>query len=247
MSEVAKANSKEFKRLLRKRIWDLMVKKGIATFPLPPHGRIPNFIGAEEAAKRLQGMSIFKQADVIKVNPDSPQKSVRKLALINGKTVVMPTPRLHGGFVVLDPDKIPARRFSFAATLKGGLQLGKECKLKDLPIIDLVVTGCVAVSLNGVRIGKGGGYSELEYAILRELGLVSEKTPVITTVHEVQVIDWAPKEPFDLIVDVIVTPRRILRVKGGGSRPPGVFWDLISEELLEKMPVLRDLKSYRNR
>ena len=53
-----------------------------------------------------------------------------------------------------------------------------------IPKIELAVVGSVAVAKDGGRIGKGEGYSEMEYAILHELGLVSESVPIITTVHE---------------------------------------------------------------
>jgi len=37
---------------IRKQIWYLMEERNIARFPRPLHGRIPNFIGAEQAAYR---------------------------------------------------------------------------------------------------------------------------------------------------------------------------------------------------
>ena len=57
----------------------------------------------EGAAERLAELEIFKQAKRIKVNPDAPQRWVRRLALERGVTVYMPTPRLRGGFWELDP------------------------------------------------------------------------------------------------------------------------------------------------
>ena len=37
----------------RTSIWDKLEEKGVARFPFPPHGRIPNFADASEAADRL--------------------------------------------------------------------------------------------------------------------------------------------------------------------------------------------------
>jgi len=48
--------------------------EGVARFPFPPHGRIPNFAGAEVAAARLLNIEPWKSATAIKVNPDSPQR-----------------------------------------------------------------------------------------------------------------------------------------------------------------------------
>ena len=41
--------------------------------------------------------------------------------------------------------------------------------------MDLVVCGSVAVNRSGVRLGKGGGYADLELALLVEPGLVSNQ------------------------------------------------------------------------
>jgi hypothetical protein len=45
----------------------------------------------------------------------------------------------------------------------------------------------------GRRCGKGEGYSDLEFAILRELG--HPPVPVATTVHDLQVVDSCPATP----------------------------------------------------
>jgi hypothetical protein len=49
-------------------------------FPRPVHHRIPNFVDAEAAAQRLAMLPEFKGARVVKVNPDTPQKMVRRAA-----------------------------------------------------------------------------------------------------------------------------------------------------------------------
>jgi len=230
------------KEALRRKIWELMEKSGVARFPRPVFGRIPNFVGAEEAARRLVGLSEFKSAGIVKVNPDAPQRKVRLAVLSMGKVLVMPTPRLRRGFILLDPKMIPKKFYGQASTIRGAFKFGKLCSLEDLPNIDLIVAGSVAVSKDGVRVGKGGGYSELEYGILRELGLVGEKTPVLTTVHDVQVVDEVPREPHDLVVDVIITPTRVIRIKRKVPRPEGIIWSLISSDKLESMPILLELK-----
>lgn len=55
--------------------------------------------------------------------------------------------------------------------------------------VDLVVCGSVAVNRQGARVGKGGGFSDLELGLLIEAGLVDDQTTVATTVHSVQVLD----------------------------------------------------------
>src|SRR4051794_40557026 len=69
------------KSAARQWVWDRLVAEGVARFPFPPHGRIPNFAGAEVAAARLFNIEPWKSATAIKVNPDSPQRPLRAEAL----------------------------------------------------------------------------------------------------------------------------------------------------------------------
>ena len=227
---------------IRRRIWGLLESRGVARFPRPVYGRIPNFIGAEKAAERISEQKEFKSARVIKVNPDSPQMPIRRLILESGKTLIMPTPKLRSGFLLLDPKQIKRRNLAEASSIRGAFKYGRTCPLKDLPRIDLVIVGSVAVSKDGIRIGKGGGYSEIEYGILRELNLIEEGTPVFTSIHDLQLIDEAPIEEHDLTVDLISTPRRIIRIRRVHPQPKGIFWRKLSEKRLHEMPILLELK-----
>jgi len=65
------------KEHVRRKVWDLMEEQAIARPPRPVHGRIPNFEGAERAARRLLELEEFKTAKTVKVDPDSPQRPVR--------------------------------------------------------------------------------------------------------------------------------------------------------------------------
>jgi 5-formyltetrahydrofolate cyclo-ligase len=226
-------------------VWDALTERKVARFPFPIHGRIPNFQGAKEAAERLLAHPIFQGARVIKVNPDSPQRWVRKLALERGMTVITPTPRLKGAFRKLDPKKIPRQHYDEAATLKGAGEWGKDVALDALPKVDLVVMGSVAVTRDGRRLGKGHGYADLEYAILRELG--NPAVPVVTTVHPLQVLDGFPTEDHDLPVSLIATPGEVIEVNDPPAAPERIDWDLLPEEALEEMPVLGELRELKRR
>src|SRR5690606_824033 len=106
------------KQAARQWVWDKLQDDGLARFPFPPHDRIPNFAHAREAARRLFEATPWRGARALKINPDSPQAHVREEALARGVRVYVPTPRLTGGFHLLDPEHIPPGRFREAATLK---------------------------------------------------------------------------------------------------------------------------------
>jgi len=231
---------KEVKKSIREYIWRIMEEKNIARFPRPVYGRIPNFIGAEQAAEKVFKTSVWKKAEVIKANPDSPQQPLRARALIEGKMLVMASPRLKKGFILLDPRKIPTSRLTYASTIRGAFIYGKIVSLKEIPPVDLVVTGCVAVDLAGNRLGKGGGYAELEYAILRELELINENTPVVTTIHDIQIVEKIPREPHDLTVDIIATPTKLIHVNPRPPKPTGIIWELLGDKI--ELDVIKELR-----
>jgi 5-formyltetrahydrofolate cyclo-ligase len=161
--------------------------------------------------------------------------------LRQGKTLLMPTPRLREGFLLLDPRSLAPNRIFAASSIRGALELARPIGLDDLPKIDLLVFGSVAVSPAGDRVGKGEGYAELEFATLRTLGRVPEDVVIATTVHDEQVVEAIPHEPFDVTLDLICTPTRTIRIANRAPRPPGVLWDRLPAERRAEMPVLEEL------
>jgi 5-formyltetrahydrofolate cyclo-ligase len=193
------------KQKLREKIWKILEEKGVARFPLPLKDRIPNFEGSEKAAKLLTTLPEWKKAKVIFSNPDSAQQPVRELVLKEGKILIMATPRLKKGYLKIDPKEVKGKEKE-ASTIKGAFKYGKS--IKDLPKPDLIITGCVAVDKEGWRLGKGGGYGDKEIkTFLEKFG----KIPVVTTVHELQIIEKVPHDDLDTKVDYIVTPNQIIK------------------------------------
>ncbi len=173
----------------------------------------------------------------MKANPDAPQRPARRAALERGAVVYQAVPRLADPepFVELDPGSI--RDLDHATTIAGAEEAGRQVPPSAVPEVDLVVSGSVAVTTDGARVGKGEGYSDLEFAVLQELGLVSEATTVATTVHERQVVDEAPVETHDVPMDIVVTPERVIRTETPHERPDGVDPDLAGDRVAE-IPVL---------
>lgn len=228
----------EAKQVWRERIWDRMVAEKVVGFP-GAHGRIPNFTGAADAARALAELPEWRAATAIKANPDMPQLPVRARALEDDLVVFMAVPRLRDPepFLRLDPATLDVKPRA-AASIKGSSEHGVPVGLPELPHIDLIVCGTVAVNRDGVRIGKGGGYSDLEFAIGLEAGRIDDDTLIVTTVHDVQVVDAdLPETDHDFRVDVIVTPTEVIRCPRV-PRPPGVIWDHLDDEKVDEIPVL---------
>jgi 5-formyltetrahydrofolate cyclo-ligase len=212
------------KDTIRREVWDTMKRQRVALFP-GADGRIPNFKGARQAAERLANTAEFQNAKILKCNPDAPQLPVRALALAAGKTVLMAVPRLREEkcFIkVTDPR---------GASIAGATRYGVPVHPKDMPRVDLIVAGCVAVNELGQRIGKGGGYSDLEFALGVYFGFVTDQTVIATTVHDIQVVDDnLPVLAHDIPVDLVATPTRLLRTPHP-PRPEGIDWTIAPNDI----------------
>jgi 5-formyltetrahydrofolate cyclo-ligase len=235
------------KQELREQVWDALRDAGVARFP-GARGRIPNFTGAEAAAERLRSTPPWRAASTVKSNPDSPQWPVRQRALEDGYTVFMAVPRLRDArpFLRLDPELLDVRPRA-ASSIKGSAEHGIPTAVDELEPVDIVVVGCVAVDPGGARLGKGGGFADLEFALASAAGLIGTDTTVVTTVHPLQVVEGGriPMTDHDVPLDAIVTPDEVILCDGGHRRPTGVLWDHLSDGKIAEIPLLERMARSR--
>jgi len=226
------------KQRVRERVWDVLDESG-AVHDDSVHGRIPHFKGSEEAAERLARLPGWRAAHIVKAVPDKAQLPARARALAEGKTVFMAVPKLADPrpFYLLDPATLtvpPAE----AASSKVAAKIAPKVAVESMPAVDLVVVGSVAVNRAGVRIGKGAGYSDLEFAFLAEAGLISAQTIVVTTIHTLQVLDEElPATRHDFGVDLVVTPDEVITCRRP-HRPEGLMWEDLDAEKIASIPAL---------
>jgi len=227
----------------------------VEDYPRPCHEKIPHFKGCGAAGYKLSRTREFRKASTVKVNPSLAQMPVRRHILSQGKVLLVPSPALGQEFFYLvDPSTWTTKSRSKvyqAASKKGSAKLGVPLNedWSSVNQIDLLVVASVAVCpVTGVRLGKGLGYAELEWGILTELGVVSDSTFVVTTVHDSQLVEMSSKAMMrnhDLPVDMIVTPSTVIRVKERLNKPTcGVLWDEITQEKLSEISVLRKLRTF---
>ncbi|MER7399687.1 5-formyltetrahydrofolate cyclo-ligase [Streptomyces sp. NPDC000151] len=226
------------KQRVRERVWEAL-DAAEAVHDATAHGRIPNFKGSDVAADRLANLPQWAASQVIKAVPDKAQLPVRARALAEGKTVFMAVPKLADPrpFYLLDPAVLtvpPAE----AASSKVAATIAPKIYVEAMKPVDMVVVGSVAVNPAGVRIGKGAGYSDLEFAFLMEAGLIGPGTVVVTTVHARQVLDEKlPATTHDFGVDLIVTPDEIITCRTP-HRPAGLIWEDLAAEKIASIPAL---------
>ncbi|XP_068882847.1 methenyltetrahydrofolate synthase domain-containing protein isoform X3 [Aphelocoma coerulescens] len=229
---------------IREKVWEHLEASGLAEFPRPVHGRIPNFKGSLQACCSLRELDVFSRARELKVDPDKPLEGARLAALQARKTLLVPTPRLRTGLFnrIVPPPGATKEVLRKCATSQGVKEYSVPVGLDGKAQVDLVVVGSVAVSEKGWRIGKGEGYADMEYAMMVSMGAVQEDTPVVTIVHDCQVLDIAEEllDDHDLTVDYILTPTRTIQTNCKRPKPQGIMWhkDIIECNCVEGLPLV---------
>ena len=228
---------------VRGGVWAAMEQAG-AAHTRKLRDRIPHFRGCEAAAARVGELDVWQAARVIKGNPDKAQRPLRQMALEQGKTLYMAVPRLKQEqcFVELDPAVMGASPAE-ASTIAGAFRCGRPVYVAEMRPVDLVISGSVAVNRRGTRVGKGGGFADLEYGLAIAAGIVAPQTPVVSTVHPMQVLDEElPYTRHDVFLDYVVTPDEIIQCDNNMPRPAGIYWDDLTPAKIRQIPLLKQLR-----
>jgi len=187
---------------VRKYIWDLFLEKRIATFPLSPHGRIPNFSQAQKAGSFIRGLPQYRDSKCVFCGPDGVLGPLRDLVLSNGKILAYATPHMR------EMKMIKPTKEKITTGIKNLIQKGEKLKER----VGVAVVGSVAVDRLGNRLGKGSGYGDREIDYLKENDLIEDNFKTGTLVHTVQLFPDLSRlmEPHDIPVDFILTQKGLI-------------------------------------
>lgn len=238
-------------RVVRQRIWEKLaaVARPDTRFHLNFAEVIPDFEGAEAATDRIEALPVYRDSQLAFVTPDNSLVELRRRMIAAGKPFVVSTYNIRRGFRLMAPGSVPKGEERYAAWLDGIEHFGQPVTLEQISRLgrfDFLATGASAVSIDGIRFGKGHGFFDLEWGMFTDIGLASDATPVIAAVHDVQVVeDKLPASETDIVVDLIATPSRMIELPRTARRPRGIKWDLITAELIEATPPLKELARMR--
>ncbi|MGO9644311.1 MAG: 5-formyltetrahydrofolate cyclo-ligase [Candidatus Bathyarchaeia archaeon] len=211
---------------------------------------IADFQGSEKCAETIANLDSWKKSGLVFITPDNSLIKLREKAILTGKRFVMTTYGIKRGFLLIDPNTISMQQAAFASTLYGAELFGKKISLEELRALgrlDLVITGAAAVTMCGVRFGKGHGYFDIEWGIFTSLNLVDMSSKIIVVVHDCQVTDEDFKpSSFDTVTDYIVTPTQIFTLEPKYRKPTGIDSNLLTKELLDTIPPLQELERIQN-
>jgi 5-formyltetrahydrofolate cyclo-ligase len=240
-------------KIIRQRIWSRLqdVAKPDTRFHLNFNEVIPDFQGSDKATDTIVGMQAYRDCKYAFITPDNCLVDLRRRMIEDGIPFVMSTYGIYRGFLYLGPGMVPKGSELYAAWLDGMEHFAKPISLADVAAkgrFDLMVTGASAVSLEGVRFGKGHGFFDLEWGMFTELGIADDVTTVVAIVHDVQVVeDKLHPSSTDILVDIIATPTRNITVERRAKRPHGVKWELLEPEQIAATPPLQELQRMQGR
>jgi 5-formyltetrahydrofolate cyclo-ligase len=238
-------------KIIRQRIWTKLhdVAKPDTRFHMNFGEVIPDFQGSEAATERLIAMPQYKSCKQAFITPDNCLVDLRRRMIAAGIPFVMSTYGIYRGFLYMAPGMVPKGAELYAAWLDGMEHFARPISLAEIAGLgrfDLMVTGASAVSMDGVRFGKGHGFFDLEWGMFTDLGIADEQTPVVAVVHDVQVVeDKLHPSATDILVDYIATPSRLITVERRARRPHGVKWELLEPEQIAATPPLAELRQMR--
>jgi 5-formyltetrahydrofolate cyclo-ligase len=197
----------------------------------------------------LLALEGFARADLVFVTPDNSMIELRRRLIKSGTPFIMPTYGMQRGFLLLQPGSVPPGLEKAAAWLDGMEHFGRPVSLEDLTHIgrfDVVATGASAVSIDGVRFGKGHAFFDLEWGMFTDLGLADEQSLIVAAVHDVQIVEERLNvSESDIALDFIATPSRLIEITRNRRRPRGVRWNEVSAEEIQSIPPLRELARMR--
>ncbi|KAI3389229.1 hypothetical protein SNEBB_007778 [Seison nebaliae] len=236
---------------LRNRMWNFMNNKYMnenykkfhyINTNFTPHNRLDTGM--------FDKLPFFNEATKIKCDPDFAYLPLRLKIVTQNKELFIPNSRNHNSIlysisvpVHFKNDKSYA---SYLVSSKGMREFGKPVHQSELPKLQVLVVAAVGVDLCGNQIGKGGSFSDMEYCVLREYGVITDDTVVVSFVDDNQIykgiIPSTKMNEHDIVIDVIVTPTQIIRTTPNRKKPTGIIWNKISRRQYRRIYLLRKLR-----
>ncbi len=234
---------------IRERVWEQLslVARPDSRYHLNFAEFIPDFEGSDQALTHLLDLDLYRESKRILITPDNCLEGIRSQSIRDSKQAIVPTYGIRRGMILLERGMVPQGQENYASSLDGMERFGERLTLADiqkLGEIDFLITGASVISINGVRYGKGHGFFDIEWAMMREIGMVGEETPVVAFVHDCQVTENELQvEPFDTLCDIIITPSRLIRVSETQQKPKGIYWERLDPRLFESISLLPELRN----
>jgi 5-formyltetrahydrofolate cyclo-ligase len=204
---------------------------------------IPDFVGSRTCCASVCATPLYEDAGILFVTPDNSLVDLRERCLLDSKTLIVPSYGLTRGFFLLTPADVPSGQEAFAASLDGLERFGHPCALANLPAPQALFSGASVINREGLRVSPGPSFFDLEWLILVAAGLADENTPIITIVHDCQMVELRVNPlPYAVGSDLIITPSQVRHTGRPYPRPAASAIHALPWEILQEVPVLQEMQ-----
>ncbi|SFN05991.1 5-formyltetrahydrofolate cyclo-ligase family protein [Thermodesulforhabdus norvegica] len=194
-------------------------------------------------SERLRGLLAYRKARFIYLSLSPLMEQMRYNALMDGKIVVLPSPRLKNSFFLLDPASIaPSARLVAVRTnriSKYGRQIDfKTCRK---PFIDMTVSEVVAANTRtGALLCDGTGFYDLHRGVMALLGWLKKDCLSVACVDGRNAGRhlMIPVKENDSIADYVVTPEGVIQINEKKSRRPVLIGEILDARTIRRSNVL---------
>ncbi|ROR03096.1 5-formyltetrahydrofolate cyclo-ligase [Desulfosoma caldarium] len=202
---------------------------------------------AGKVAERLRRLVVYRNASCVLVPPTAFFRQIGVNVLLDGKNLVFASPKMHQGFYLVNPQRIPRPQRTAAASFRSPNPWAHRIALRagEKVRVDVMVMPCLAASRDGGRLGDGSGLMDLQVACLATLGWLHARTAVLGVVPEAHVVDTLPMKPTDVFLHWIITEQRSLQTTWHGPVQVPIVWDVVDKKTLRRNEVLFFLKKHK--
>jgi 5-formyltetrahydrofolate cyclo-ligase len=214
---------------------------------------IPDFRGSSAATDHAIDLLCYRSARTILITADNSLEQLRYRALKDGKTLLVATHRIRRGFVILDPRRIAEDKYEYASCLDGMEKpgIGRHATLAQMQEegtkVDVFILGSFAVSSRGSPIPFGNDFSRAQWFLLADREIASEDTPIITIVHESQIVDEeVDGGEHSIRCNFVITPAKHIEIKE--AKKPNIktmSFDIFPKEVMNTVPPLQELRGIK--
>lgn len=130
-----------------------------------------------------------------------------------------------------------------ASSIKGATRSGRRVSVAELERVDLVSPAASRSRWTGPGSARAAG-SPTWSSRSPPAGLIGPDTPVVTTVHELQLraAGTVPVAAHDVAIDLAVTPDRVVGCRRPRRNRGQVRWSELTDEKIAAIPLLADLR-----
>ncbi|MCU0587067.1 MAG: hypothetical protein MUF52_02830 [Syntrophobacteraceae bacterium] len=196
-------------------------------------------------AAAIRGSPPYQQARHVLVPPSAPFFQVRLNALMDQKSLTVPSPGLQNGLRYFDPARTkPGDRVSAARLQKPGEALTRASYGSPLPVpVDLVLGEALCGAEDGGIIGDGRGHLDLTCALLSALHWLGGQARILAVVGSSGVPPHCPQEDHDVKAHGLITPEGFRGTTELTTPRPRIHWERLSVRQIRRNQVLFHIAS----